>query len=179
MRRYISLIILLFVSSCAVGPSNRINQTEINISGGNYKRKSWDDTLYFKRTSWYIGAIMAYDLWIAKVDKNSPFRYWLESNKEDYASCSEFYIGLIYSDNGSILLDLESPASIRKQISELGFEIVSTPQFRMYLAAHTVFQQWQLKRHKISGFCYKKMAGAPKEIPISLPGFKTINILGD
>lgn len=177
MHRFISIIILLLFSSCASGPVNKVRQKEIELTGGIFERKSWDDTLSFKRTSWYVGASLSYDIWLARIDKNSPFTYWMENNKEQYGSCREFYVGLIYSNSASNLVDLESPASLKKQFADLGFEVVSLSQFRSHLAAHTVFQQWHLRNHRITGFCFKKPSSIPKEIPIFLPGFKTINIL--
>ena len=179
MRGFITIFLLLLVSSCASGPSNKVRQKEIGITGGNFERKSWDDTLTFNRTSWYIGASLSYDLWLAKIDKSSPFTNWLESNKNQYGECREFYVGLIYTNNLSTSVSLESPASIKKQITELGFDEVSISPFKSHLSAHIVSQQWHLRNHKVAGFCYKKMSSIPKEIPISLPGYKTINALDD
>lgn len=179
MHRFITILLLLAFSSCASGPINKTQQNDIHMTGGHFERKSWDDTLVFKKTSWYLGATLGYDLLLTRIDKSSPFNNWLESNSKDVQNCKEFYVGLIYSYNRSLMFDLESPVYIKNQISELGFKEISIPQFRSHLAAHTVFQQWNLKRYKIAGFCFDKMSSIPKEIPISLPGFKTINVLED
>lgn len=177
MCRFITVFLLLLISSCASGPSAKIRQKDISFSGGNFEYKSWDDSLKFKRTSWYVGATMAYDLWLARIDKNSPFTYWMENNREQYQKCREFYVALLYTSRGSRLLDVESPVFIKKQIAEVGFETVTLSQFRNHMAVHTVFQQWNLKKYKIAGFCYNKQSPLPKEIPITLPGYNTINAL--
>lgn len=178
MRRFLIYTFLLSLISCAMGPANSTKQTHISVTGGNYQQKSWDDSLVFKRTSWFMGATMAYDILITKLDKNSPFSYWLESDQDKFANeCSEVYIALIYSYIGSINLDIQSTARITKQISDIGFEEIAAASFRNNIGAHNVFNMWHLGHHKIAGFCYKKLSGAPQEIPVAMPGFKTINIL--
>lgn len=177
MRGFIVLIVLVFITSCASGPTNKTSQKEIDLTGGLFERKSWDDSMTFKRTSWYIGATLSYDIWLAKIDKSSPFTNWMENNKEANSECREFFVGLIYSNNASTLVNLQSVANIKKQITELGYEEVTLSNFKSHLATHDVYQQWHLRNHRLAGFCYKKMSSIPEEIPVSLPGFRTINII--
>lgn len=177
MRRYISLLIMVIVVACASGPTTQINQTLITFTGGNFHDKSWDDSLKFHRTSWYLGATLVYDLWLAKVDKDSPFTYWMGSNRENNLKCREFYIGLFYAYTYSIQIKLESPTYIKNQIRELGYDDVALTHMSSYLSTHRVFQQWNLKFHKLSGFCYNKLTPPPKEMYINMPGFKSVNVL--
>lgn len=177
MRGFIKLLPLFLLMACATGPTNKVRQKTVTLTGGVYERKAWDDSLNFSRTSWYLGASLSYDVWLVKLDKNSPFRFWMGNNKEDYANCREFYAGLFYSNTMSTQINVESVAAIKKQISDLGFEEVSLNNFKANISAHSVYQDWHLRNHRVAGFCYKKMSSIPSEIPITLPGFKTINAI--
>ena len=178
MRRFLIFTSIFIFIACASNQANKIRKSEVDMSGGTYKRKSWDDTLTFKRTSWYLGANLAYDVLIARLDKTSPFAFWLDNNQDQYATeCREFYIALIYTNAMSILHNLETPAAIRNQITNLGFEEVSVSHFQANVRAHGVYGDWHLKSHKTMGFCYKNMSQIPDQIPISLPGFNMQNIL--
>ena len=178
MRRVLTIGFIIILAACASNTTNRVSKTNVSMSGGEYEQKSWDETLEFKRTSWYIGASLAYDIMIARLDKQSPFRYWLENNQEKLITeCKDLYVALIYTNSMSNLLKLQSPAYIRKQITDIGFEEVTMASFQANMSAHNIFGQWHLRNHKFSGFCYKKMSSIPEQISISLPGFKTRNIL--
>lgn len=181
-RILIVLTLMAFVGACA-SSSSRATHSKVTMTGGHYQLKSWDDTLIFSRVSWYIGAIMGYDVLMAKLDKTSPFANWLGNDKEKISNeCHDFYITLIYTNTNSMMLNLASPADIKKQIVDLGYEEVSILDFKTNMAAHDIYGQWHLNNHKFSGFCYKHKSNKnisviPKQIPISLPGFKTQNIV--
>lgn len=178
MRRFLVILNLLVLSACATNQANKVRQSELDMSGGSYETKTWKDTLEFKRTSWFLGANLGYDVLIAKLDKNSPFAFWLGNNQEQYATnCRELYIALIYTNSMSMLYTFETPAAIRTQITQLGFEEVSISHFHANIRAHQIFGQWHLRNHKAAGFCYKKMSSRPQEIPLTLPGFETQNLL--
>jgi hypothetical protein len=163
--------------SCATS-ENLVRQSNVIFPGGSFKERTWNDKLDFRRTSWYISSTLAYDVLIARLDSTSPFSLWLESNQKMVAdNCRDFYVMLMYTNTNSLILDLESPSEIRKQMTDIGFEEVSIAAYRSYLAAHPIFSDWHLKNHKIAGFCYKNLSNVPKQIFLSLPGFKSIDII--
>lgn len=176
MRGLIKFLPFFLLIACASkGPTNTIRQKKTTLSGGVYERKSWDDSLEFSRSSFYIDTTLAYDIWLTRLDKNSPFFNWMGSNKTTALECREFYVGLIYSNTISTQINIASVTSIKAQINKLGFTEMVMPDFKRHISAHNVFQNWHLRGHKVAGFCFSKMSSIPKEIPINLPGFNTIN----
>jgi hypothetical protein len=85
MQKYLIIIIIIllsFIVSCSSMSSlNKIIQSEVLFDGGVSSSGEWEDSLRFKRTSWFHEVQMTNDIFVAELKKDSPFNVWLGTAK--------------------------------------------------------------------------------------------------
>ena len=168
--KYIVSILLFTLISCSVYKTRRtFSDNEISIRGGVHGDKDWDSSLTFKRYSWYKDATLSNDLLIAKLDSNSDFAHWMDSDRLHLSQCDRFYIGLLYSGVNAE----QGVPFMETQIESSGAELKIILAFTKELKAHQNLRDWHLSRHKVYGICTSKSS---ESLSISLSGFKTKKI---
>lgn len=161
------LVILVFLSSCAaILDRNAVITSDIVFRGGTHGKKSWDEKLIFDRTSWYKEVNMVYDISIAEIEPESPFRKWLGGEALRAGKCDRLFIGLFYAQSGAPT----NTASFIQQFREANLEDLVLLDFQKQFEAHEGFRDWRLSRHKLVGLCARSNSRFP--VAIEVPGFK-------
>ncbi len=173
----ISLFLLLIASALATSCShyrghNRIQKGNVKFPGGVYRDKTWDDTLVFKRTSFFQGAKLYHDVLITELGKDSPFRAWLGSDRSEADKCQKFYVTMVYKS----LVGAVSRQKIFRQIEGLQLRPIFISDFAENIQEHYITDEMRLYGYKLKGFC-QLASGDLDSINISLPGFSEVNIL--
>ncbi len=167
------LLLIFFQVSCSSLSKQLITHGEFSINSGVYGRASWNDSLYFKRISWFHEFTLLFDMNIAKLTKNSKFKNWLSPNeKDEISSCNEFYVALTYSGNDEKI----SQRMFLEEMNRVGFKKVLINNFRTHLRLHPDFDKYSLDQYKLYGFCYSQEVDLNK-IDINLPGFATAELV--
>lgn len=173
MRLLWPLIAAFAFAACSTyRGQNRIQEDLVRFPGGVYQDKTWSETLVFKRTQFFIGATLYYDILAAKLDERSPFMNWLGETKSDALQCESFYVFMFYRNPRRAV----PQRSILDQLERQGGDIVSVMDFRRNLREHYVSDEMHFLGHKARGVCFKSPRMAEK-LEISLPGFNKTNLL--
>ena len=97
--KFILLLTLILVGACASYKSyNQTTTGRVILRGGIYQKDTWDDSLEFKRMSWYHGMTLYFDALLYKADPNSHFTKWFSpTEKEFFAKCESLVVTVAYS----------------------------------------------------------------------------------
>lgn len=169
------VLVFLFVSSCAAYKSyNQTTTGRVTLRGGNYKSVMWDDTLTFKRMSWYHGMTLYYDALVYKADADSPFSNWFSpSEKEFFSKCESLIVAVNYSASP----DRISHVNFREQMKLNGYDDVVLNSFATYLRTHPNAQDWRVFNYKIMGYCKRAPSSLSKDaLTINFPSFKELDL---
>ena len=71
MKFLLIIILNLTLFSCSELTKNNIRESNYLLVGGVYKDKKWDEKFKLNRKSWYSQLSLTYDVFFAKIDKNS------------------------------------------------------------------------------------------------------------
>ncbi len=165
-------LVLLALTLIGCGTTNTYNQTNtgrVKIRGGVYKNLSWDDSLFFKRMSWYHGMTLYFDTLIYKADPTSPFANWFSpSEKEFFNKCEKLVVTVSYSADPSKI----SHVDFREQMRLNGYDDVVVNEFAAALKNHPDNANWSLRNYKILGFCKRSPSKLQQgRIVINFPSF--------
>lgn len=168
------LIILLIFSSCSSLTENIIKKDNFKIKNGRFNNLSWNDSTVFRRSSWYKELTLMFDLYLQKIDSNSPFFNWYsESEQEKIKSCEESYIGISYSIDSKKV----SQALFYSEMEKNGFENFPVRGFKDHLKVHPIFDKKNMKLYKINGFCLvDKSKYSSQSLIVNFPGFSSTKV---
>ncbi len=164
---------LILLSACAAYKSyNQTTTGKVTLRGGNYKSETWDDTLTFKRMSWYHGMTLYYDALVYRADPDSPFANWFSpSEKEFFSKCESLIVAVNYSASP----DRISHVNFREQMKLNGYDDVVVNTFSTYLRTHPHAQDWRVFNYKIMGYCKRAPTSLNKDgLIINFPSFKEL-----
>ncbi len=176
MKKYLSLILISIVGfGCAsMVETNKVVKENIAFVGGVDKDGKWDDSLIFKRTSWYQKAKLSADILLVKLDEKSPFSRWLGTSKDELLnSCSQFYVALLYTNNFRTL----SRVKLTGALKEAGLREINIPKFKANIQAHVTVNEMNFENHKVTGFCASSTVPEIKSIWTTIPGFTKVDLL--
>ncbi len=169
------VLALVFVAACASYKSyNQTTAGKVTLRGGNYKTLIWDDTLVFKRASWYHGMTLYYDALIYRADPDSPFANWFSpAEKEFFTKCESLIVAVNYSASP----DRISHVNFREQMKLNGYDDVVVNTFATYLRTHPNAQDWRVYNYKIMGYCKRAPTSFDnKGLTINFPSFKQLEL---
>jgi hypothetical protein len=146
---------------------NQVRESELVFKGSNYGQQGWDESLIYKRYSWYNGVTLDYEVLISPLNKDSKFYSWLNSGEKKLANrCEKFYTALLLGRfNAGV-----NKAYIINEFEKNGLKYVSLAGFGSQVKSYYIYNQLNLINHKVMGFCSNKEL---KSIKISLPGYRT------
>ena len=151
MRKSLLILLVILLSGCAAYKT--YNQTDIGrvkMRGGVYKGEVWDDSLYFKRMSWYHGMTLYFDTLVYKADPDSPFAKWFSPTEKEYFSkCEKLIVTVNYAADPTKISHVE----FREQMKLNGYDDVVVNEFASALKNHPDNSNWSLRNYKILGFC--------------------------
>lgn len=169
------VLVFLLVSGCAAYKSyNQTTTGKVTLRGGNYKSQNWEDTLVFKRMSWYHGMTLYYDALVYTADPDSPFANWFSpSEKEFFTKCESLIVTVNYSASP----DRISHVNFREQMKLNGYDDVVVNTFATYLRTHPNAQDWRVFNYKIMGYCKRAPTSLNKDsLTINFPSFKELHL---
>lgn len=168
------LVLVLIVSCAAYKSYNQTTKGRVILRGGVYQEKSWDDSLIFKRMSWYHGMTLYYDALLWKADLDSPFALWFSpTEKEFFTKCETFLVTAGYSADPAKI----SHVNFREQMKLNGYDDVVLNHFATFFRSHPSATDWRLGNYKVMGYC--KRSPSRLNIPdlaINFPGFKQLEL---
>lgn len=169
MKSVFLLCLLVFIGCANTQSYNQNTTGRVHLNGGVYKKESWDDSLSFKRMSWYHGMTLYYDTLIWKADPNSPFSKWFSVDEMEYFSkCENLLVTVSYSSDPAKI----SHVAYREQMKLNGYDDVVLNNFASYLKIHPSMVDWRLINYKVLGYCKRapsRMDGPNLEI--NFPSF--------
>lgn len=174
--KYLLLVALFVVSSCAAYRTfNQTTDGKVRFPGGVKGEEVWDDSMVFRRASWYHGMTLYYDALIYKADPTSPFSRWFsDSEKEYFQRCESLLVTVNYSADATKI----SHVMFREQMRANGYDDVVVNNFAASVKTHPTFQAWNLQNYKIIGYCKRQLArvGNGKDLSVSFPSFSELKI---
>ena len=151
---------------------NRIQESNINIRGGVFKDMEWEDELRLKRTSFFQGANIHYDVLIGELSKDSPFGNWLGNDKNLLNSCDQFFVIMVYRNQRNSI----GHTTVVEQLRSLNRDVVEIPSFRTNFNQHYLSKEMNFKPYLVKALCVKSPEKLG-ELNLFIPGFKQQNIL--
>lgn len=169
--RYLILCLLTFVISCTTLNKNLIKEGSYDISGGVFENMKWDDTLTFKRISWFKELTLTFDVFMTSIAKESPFYAWFsEDEKKLMDKCVDHQIVLTYAWDPMQI----SREGFFERTEKLGYERLSVPNFHSHVKMHPNFARINVYLYKTSLLCRKNLGD--KKLVISFPGFPSVTL---
>lgn len=145
--------IALTLTSCGSMSKNIVKRGEVSFQGGVYKESRWDDSLDFERYSWFQELSLLFDLLVAKVPSESPFRQWFSSSEQTIINgCKDFRVVMTYFLDSSRI----SETMLWSQAAQAGYERVSLGHFGPYLKLHPQYNRQSFHLYHVEGLCLPK-----------------------
>ncbi len=167
-KKFIFPIFLYMLVSCSTLTKQLIDYGEFSIKGGVYKNQKWNDSLTFKRVSWFHEFSMFFDVNVVRFNNKGPFANWLSPDEvAEISGCRDFLISLTYS------LD-EDKISQRMFLDEMvrnGYDKIMLPNFEIHLKLHPDFDRSSLSLYKLYGHCKRTDSEIVQSISVGFPGF--------
>lgn len=173
--KIVLILVLIGLGACASYKSyNQTTTGRVVLRGGIYQKETWDDSLEFKRMSWYHGMTLYFDALLYKADPNSPFTNWFSpSEKEFFAKCESLVVTVAYSADPAKI----SHVNFREQMKLNGYDDVVVNNFSSYLKTHPSAQDWRLLNYKIMGYCKRSPSRlGTSNLAINFPSFKYLEM---
>jgi hypothetical protein len=144
---------------------NMTREGDLTLRGGVFRDKQWQDSITFKRKSWYLELTLAYDLMTAPASSESPFFNWFSKDEQKKInSCADARILLMYSWDTSKITYQE----ILMELEEKGYTSFAINGFNRQLKMHPNYNYHSLRLYGVWGICSKEKKS---EIKLSIPGF--------
>ena len=169
--KFIVLIFIFSLVSCSNLSQRLVKTGDFDFQGGVYKDKRWEDSLEFKRYTWFYELSIVYDLLYVNIDNNSPFFSWLsEDEKSSVAKCRHFLVALTYKNPTHSF----ATQILDRDLMKFGFLEISTPTFRENIRNHPDFMKWDLNYHRVKTYCQTN--SKEDQAIINIPGFQQVTL---
>jgi len=169
MAKYLNLFILLLIFSCSTMTKNLFVKGSFSLRGGRKHEVQWQDSLVFKRASWYKELTMYFDVAYTHIDAKSPFYNWFSNNeKEELKDCIDIIITAEYAFRPRDI----SKGMFKKEVLRFGYESFVVNDFERNLRMHPDFSRFQTGVYSTHAFCRRGMLS--RAVAITFPGFETV-----
>ncbi len=174
MKAFFMLIVLIAAGCASYKSYNQTTTGKVSLRGGIYQKESWDDTLKFKRMSWYYGMTLYFDALFWKADSTSKFAKWFSpSEKEFFSKCEKLLVTVAYSADPAKI----SHVNFREQMKLNGYDDVVLNNFAAYLKTHPSAGEWRLLNYKVMGYCKRSPSRLSSSgIAINFPSFQHLEL---
>lgn len=166
---------LVLISGCTSNKSYNQNTTGIVVMrGGRYKQETWNDSLTFKRMSWYQGMTLYYDALLYRADPHSPFAKWFSpTEREFFAKCESLVVAASYSADPTKI----SHVNFREQMKLNGYDDIVLNSFTSYVKSHPSAVDWRIVNYKMMGYCKRSPSRqGTANLVINFPSFNQLEI---
>lgn len=172
--KFLGLLLLGLVGCASYKSYNQTTTGKVVVRGGIYQKESWDDSLTFKRMSWYHGMTLYFDAMIYRADPESPFSKWFSaSEKEFFTKCEKLLVTVAYSADPSKI----SHVNFREQMKLNGYDDVVINNFSSFLKSHPSSTEWRMLNYKVMGYCKRAPSRlGTTNLAINFPSFKHLEL---
>jgi hypothetical protein len=172
--KFLVLLLLGLIGCASYKSYNQTTTGKVLLRGGIYQKESWDDSLIFKRMSWYHGMTLYFDAMIYRADPESPFAKWFSaSEKEFFTKCEKLLVTVAYSADPSKI----SHVSFREQMKLNGYDDVVINNFSSFLKSHPSSTEWRMLNYKVMGYCKRAPSRlGTTNLAINFPSFKHLEL---
>jgi hypothetical protein len=170
----VSALILLLTGCASHKSYNQTTTGIVVLRGGRYQKDTWEQSLVFKRMSWYHGMTLYYDALLYKADANSPFAKWFSpTEKEFFSKCESVVVTATYSADPTKI----SHVSFREQMKLNGYDDIVLNNFTSYIKSHPSAVDWRIANYKLLGYCKRSPTrqGTPRLV-INFPSFRHLEV---
>ena len=166
--------ILLSLSwGCSHFSQNQVKRSSLTVSGGRSATNSWNDSLKFKRISWYRQWSLVFDLFYAPLKEDSPFFQWVSREEKAFLDkCGEVHIVMSYYPAGGVVSD----AMFLGEVERLGHERIYLDGFDKELKMHPGLAAFSLPLYNIHALCHSQKGGVAGKLALDLPGFNRVEL---
>jgi hypothetical protein len=164
----------MFAGCASYKTFNQTTRGQVLIRGGVHKKETWDDSLKFRRMSWYHGMTLYFDAMLWKADLNSPFTQWFSSaEKEFFTKCESLIVTVVYSADPAKI----SHVNFREQMKLNGYDDVVLNNFSSSLKSHPQANDWRFSNYKFMGYCKRAPTRlATSKLAINFASFKQLEV---
>lgn len=172
--KFLGFLLLGLVGCASYKSYNQTTTGKVVVRGGIYQKESWDDSLTFKRMSWYHGMTLYFDAMIYRADPESPFSKWFSaSEKEFFTKCEKLLVTVAYSADPSKI----SHVNFREQMKLNGYDDVVINNFSSFLKSHPSSTEWRMLNYKVMGYCKRAPSRlGTTNLAINFPSFKHLEL---
>lgn len=164
-------VTLLITMSCTTLNKNMVKEGKYDITGGVFENLRWEDTLTFKRVSWFKELTLTFDIFMVNIGKESPFYSWFSKDeKQVVESCLDSKVMLTYAWDPMQI----SREGFYSEVEKLGYERISIPNFHGHVKMHPNFARINVYLYKTSLICRRKIGDS--KLVISFPGFNSVTL---
>ena len=153
----IFIIFIYFLNLFNFGCSSplSVNQyvtDQLKITTGMSGKQVWNDSLVFTRASWFQRATLNYEVLLADIPKNSPFRQWFSSQENEYVkNCKQLVVGLNYSYSFAKV----PTRNLQDQMRSLGFKEMVSVSFERQIYNHADAARLRAKHYRVHFYCHE------------------------
>ena len=160
------IFFILVFFSCSHLESNKVFEGVLHLRGGKGAGQQWDQSLIFKRISWYNEITLLYDILYTKISKDSPFFNWFsEDEKRSLQKCSKSFIVMSYELDNERL----SHSLFDSFVDNSGFEKMALVTFRDTIKIHPDFRRHAFHLYEVFALC--SSSHTQENILIDFPNF--------
>lgn len=172
--KFLAVLLLGLVGCASYKSYNQTTTGKVVLRGGIYQKETWDDSLTFKRMSWYHGMTLYFDAMIYRADPDSPFSKWFSSSeKEFFTKCEKLLVTVAYSADPSKI----SHVNFREQMKLNGYDDVVINTFSSFLKSHPSSTEWRMLNYKVMGYCKRAPSRlGTNSLAINFPSFKHLEL---
>lgn len=172
--KLLPLLLLALIGCASYKSYNQTTTGKVVLRGGVHHKEHWDDSLVFKRMSWYHGMTLYFDVLVYQADPASPFTKWFSaSEKEFFTKCENLLVTVAYSADPSKI----SHVSFREQMKLNGYDDVVLNTFSSYMRTHPSVSDWRMENYKVMGYCKRAPSRlATPNLGINFPSFTYLEI---
>jgi hypothetical protein len=172
--KFLAILLLGLVGCASYKSYNQTTTGKVVLRGGIYQKESWDDSLTFKRMSWYHGMTLYFDAMIYRANADSPFAKWFSaSEKEFFTKCEKLLVTVAYSADPSKI----SHVNFREQMKLNGYDDVVISTFSSYLKSHPSATDWRMLNYKVMGYCKRSPSRlGTNGLAINFPSFQHLEL---
>lgn len=172
--KIIAFLLLGLVGCASYKSYNQTTTGKVVLRGGIFQKESWEDSLIFKRMSWYHGMTLYFDALFYRADENSPFAKWFSpTEKEFFTKCEKLLVTVAYSADPTKI----SHVNFREQMKLNGYDDVVLNNFSAYLKSHPSATDWRVLNYKVMGYCKRSPSRlGTNSLAINFPSFQHLEV---
>jgi len=163
---FVFLNVFFFLFSCSSPLStNQYTTDKLVINGGISGKEIWSDQLIFTRASWFQKATLLYEVLLADISMDSPFRSWFSEQEKDFLkNCKQVVVGLSYH----YFFAKIPTRNIQDEMRALGFKEMLSVNFERQIFNHSDAARLRPRLYRVQFYCQEMIS--LNHVTLEVPG---------